>query len=227
MLQIHWPDRYVPLFGDEPYNYAKERDDAVPIEEQLRGMEEVIKAGKVRYIGLSNETPFGVARFVEIAERLGLPRVVSVQNSYSLLVRADHEMGGMVETCAPWNCNMGMLAYSPLAGGVLSGKYQRQGEEHGRLTMFKGYMERYRNSPSEMAVKAYSNVAESLGLTPTQLALAWCYSRPFVTSTIIGATSIEQLHMDLQAYNCPITPKAETLIASVYHKNPDPTKSRR
>jgi aryl-alcohol dehydrogenase-like predicted oxidoreductase len=121
---VHWPDRYVPLFGDEAYDAARERADDVAIHEQLAGLAAVVAAGKVRHVGLSNETPWGVAQFLAAAERSALPRVCSVQNSYSLLVRADFELGGMVETCAPRNGNVGLLAYSPLAGGVLTGKYQ-------------------------------------------------------------------------------------------------------
>ncbi|KAG5187917.1 NADP-dependent oxidoreductase domain-containing protein [Tribonema minus] len=226
LLQVHWPDRYVPIFGDESYNYAKERDDDVAFEDQLRGLEEVVKAGKVRHIGVSNETPFGVAKFVELSERLGLPRVCSIQNSYSLLVRADFELGGLVEVCAPRNADVGLLAYSPLAGGVLTGKYQDSDSDNSksRLNHFKGYMARYRNSMSEAAVKAYVEVAAEVGLTPTQLALAWCYTRPFVTSTIVGATSVEQLRENIMAYNCPITEQADDMIREVYHKYTDPTK---
>ncbi|CAM9371015.1 unnamed protein product, partial [Phaeothamnion confervicola] len=247
LLQVHWPDRYVSLFGDEAYDYLKERPDDESFEEQLRALEIVVKAGKVRHIGLSNETPLGVCSFVQLAEREGLPRVVSVQNSYSLLVRADFELGGLAEACHPRNCNVGLLAYSPLAGGVLTGKYQGQagadddadadddgngGEGGGplakaRLNLFKGYMARYRNSPSENAVKEYVRISEEVGLSPTQLALAWCYTRPYVASTIIGATSVDQLRENLFAYNCPITEEADELIREVYFQHTDPTKVRR
>ncbi len=127
LLQIHWPDRYVPLFGSEAYNPAKELEDTEPIEDQLRAFDELIRAGKIRYIGLSNETPYGVCQFVELAKRLGLPRVVSIQNAYNLLIRGDVEIGGLLEACAQWNCDVPLLAYSPLAGGSLTGKYQVRG----------------------------------------------------------------------------------------------------
>jgi aryl-alcohol dehydrogenase-like predicted oxidoreductase len=229
LLQVHWPDRYVPIFGAGTYEYSQEREDDIPIEEQLRGLEEVVKAGKVRHIGLSNETPYGVAKFVELSERLGLPRICSIQNNYSLLVRADTELGGLVETCAPRNTNVGLLAYSPLAGGVLTGKYQDPTFDatNARLNLFTGYMARYRNSASEAAVQEYMEIADDMGLTPTQLALAWCYTRPFVASTIVGATSVEQLRANLLAYNCPITAVADEKIRQVYYKYVDPTKVQR
>eukprot|EP00611_Tribonema_gayanum_P026740 TRINITY_DN643_c2_g1_i4.p1 TRINITY_DN643_c2_g1~~TRINITY_DN643_c2_g1_i4.p1 ORF type:complete len:419 (-),score=75.55 TRINITY_DN643_c2_g1_i4:183-1439(-) len=227
LLQVHWPDRYVPLFGGGIYDYEQERSDDIPFEEQLQALEEVIKAGKVRNIGLSNETPYGVMKFVTLAEQLGLPRVCSIQNSYSLLVRADFELGGLVEVCAPRNSNVGLLAYSPLAGGVLTGKYQdpNYDDSKSRLSFFKGYMGRYRNSFSEAAVKEYMQVAQEAGLTPTQLALAWCYTRPYVTSTIVGATTCDQLRENIMAYNCPITEETTKAIQQVYRKYTDPTKS--
>lgn len=119
LLQIHWPDRYVALFGADTYDVSQERE-SISFEEQLRGFEEVIKAGKVRYIGVSNETPYGVMKFTQAAEQFGLPRIVSIQNSYSLLVRSDFE-SSLVEVCSQRNENIGLLAYSPLAGGVLTG----------------------------------------------------------------------------------------------------------
>jgi aryl-alcohol dehydrogenase-like predicted oxidoreductase len=226
LLQIHWPDRYIPIFGDVTYTYSKERDDDISIEEQLLGLEAVVKSGKVRNIGLSNETAFGVMKFVEIAEHMGLPRVCSLQNSYSLLVRADIELGGLVEVCAPRNANVGILAYSPLAAGVLSGKYQDPNFDtsKSRFSIFENYMSRYLNPQCLSALKEYSDIATEAGLTTTQLALAWCYTRPFITSTIIGVTTVDQLRENLNAYNCPITDEAFDMIRDVYHMYTDPTK---
>lgn len=166
-------------------------------------------------------------KFTQLADSLRLPRVCSIQNSYSLLVRADFELG-LSEVCTLRNENVGLLAYSPLAGGVLTGKYQDPSFDasKARLSLFQGYMGRYRNSLSEAAVKDYCKVAEQVGLTPTQLALAWCYTRPYVTSTIIGATSMEQLRQNIEAYNCPITDETAALIKDVYHRYTDPTKVR-
>ncbi len=115
------PDRYVSLFGSGPYDASNERPDDIPFEEQLRGLQKVIDAGKVRYVGVSNETSYGVMRFCMAAEAAGLPKIVSIQNAYSLLVRGAFETD-LAEVCAPRQCNVGLLAYSPLAGGALSGK---------------------------------------------------------------------------------------------------------
>ena len=141
LIQIHWPDRYVSLFGGPAYDVKLERD-YTSFEEQLRAFDVLIKQGKVRYIGVSNETPYGVMKFSQAAELYGLPKVVSIQNSYSLLVRSDYE-AGLVETCSPRHENVGLLAYSPLCGGLLTGKYfQDELSKNARLNLFEGYMER-------------------------------------------------------------------------------------
>ena len=182
LLQIHWPDRYVPLFGAAPYNFSLERE-AVSFEEQLTAMDKLIKSGKVRYFGVSNETPYGVMKFAAIAEKLGLPKLISIQNSYSLITRSDYE-AGLVEVCSPRNENVGLLAYSPLAGGILTGKYSDPNVSSGsRLNIFPGYMQRFKQSLCVAAVDEYSRIAVKHGLTPAELALAWCYSQPHVAST--------------------------------------------
>jgi aryl-alcohol dehydrogenase-like predicted oxidoreductase len=222
LLQIHWPDRYVPLFGAQPYDQANEREGDIAFEEQLRGLERVVKAGKVRYVGVSNETSYGVMRFVQAAEQLGLPRIVSIQNSYSLLVRGPFETD-LAETCAARQCNVGLLAYSPLAGGALTGKYiEGKDIEKARLNLFQGYMARYNKSLAKEAVAAYTEVARQHGLTPTQLALAWVHSRWFVASTIIGATTMEQLRDDIEAFNVQLTPECLADIEQVYRRYRDP-----
>ena len=226
LLQIHWPDRYVPLFGADAYDPALERDDAVPLGEQLRALDELVRAGKVRHVGVSNETPFGVCSFAELAAREGLPKIVSIQNSYSLLVRADYE-NGLNECCSPRNHNVGLLAYSPLAGGILSGKYMgdEQGAPGSRFTLFPGFMERYQLSRAKMAVAAYAEVARKHGLSPAQLALAWCYSRPWVASTIIGATTLPQLEENIEAYQLEFTDEMNDDVNAVYKEFRDPSKT--
>ncbi|KAJ9522733.1 hypothetical protein QJQ45_019856 [Haematococcus lacustris] len=242
LLQIHWPDRYVPLFGGPSYDPSQQRPDDVPFEEQLRGLEEVIKAGKVRHIGVSNETSYGVAEFVHLAKTAGLPKICSIQNSYSLLNRGQYETD-LAETCL--HHKVGLLAYSPLAGGGLTGKYNvGQVDPKARFNLFAGYMERYTTSTVKAAVGDYMEVASKHGLTPTQLALAWCRSRWCVTSSIIGATSMEQLKANLEAFDKDISQEcldainAENLeafdidiseecvndINAVYKKFRDPTR---
>jgi aryl-alcohol dehydrogenase-like predicted oxidoreductase len=182
LLQIHWPDRYVPIFGAEPYNASLERE-AVSFQEQLEAIDGLVQAGKVRYFGVSNETPYGVMKFSQLASTLGLQKLVSIQNSYSLLTRSDYE-SGLTEVCSPRNENVGLLAYSPLAGGILTGKYfDPNVASTSRLNLFKGYMERYKQSLSVAAVEKYRDIATKYGLTPAELALAWCYTRDHVAST--------------------------------------------
>jgi aryl-alcohol dehydrogenase-like predicted oxidoreductase len=227
LIQIHWPDRYVPLFGAKAYNMSLERDDAIPFQEQLEAFAEVIKEGKVRYVGVSNETPYGVMKFTQLAEKLGLPKIVSIQNSYSMLVRSDYE-SSLVEVCSPRNENIGLLAYSPLCGGILTGKYSKSDltDKNVRLNMFPGYMARYKQSLTLQAVEKYIAVAEKYKLTPTQLALAWCYKQPHVASTIIGATSLTQLSENIEAYGkiSSITDEVLHDIEQVYKIYRDPTK---
>ena len=222
LLQIHWPDRYVPLFGAAAYDLAQERE-AVPIREQLAALGALVAAGKVRYVGVSNETSWGVTQFVAAAAaEAGLPRIVSIQNSYSLLNRGAFETD-LTEVCSPRNCDVALLAYSPLAGGALSGKYMAgTPPPNARFTMFAGYMERFNKSLAREAVAAYAAVAAKHGLSPAALALAFVRSRPFVASTIIGATSLEQLRENIDAFDVTLPPEALADIAAVYRRFRDP-----
>jgi aryl-alcohol dehydrogenase-like predicted oxidoreductase len=192
LYQLHWPDRNTPLFGQYQFDPEKERD-FVPLVETLEALAELVKEGRVRYIGLSNETPWGVMQFVHLAEKHNLPRVVSVQNAYSLLNRT-WEMG-LAEI--GFRENVGLLAYSPLAFGLLSGKYLANSAANGRLTLFPGFAQRYTKVNVQPAVAAYADLAQRHNMTSTRLALAFVASRHFVASTIIGATTMEQLREDL------------------------------
>lgn len=228
LLQIHWPDRYVPLFGEYEYDAANERD-AVPFEEQLRVFQALIAEGKVRHVGVSNETSLGVMEFWKAAEAKGLPKIVSVQNAYSLLSRTKFEVD-LAEVCGARNANVGLLAYSPLAGGALSGKYVDAGSAAarvGRFNIFPGYMERFNKSLAKEAVAEYVKLAARHGLTPAQLALAFVRSRPFVASTIIGATTMEQLRENLSAFALePLPEEAFEDIKTVFQRYRDPSLSR-
>lgn len=201
LLQIHWPDRYAPIFGSSFYDTKLVRENPISFEEQLLAMEELIKEGKVRYIGLSNETPYGVMKFTQVARDLGISsKIISLQNCYSLVCRSDYE-SSMLEVCAPHHENISLLAYSPLAGGILTGKYESETcPTTSRFNLFPGYMERYKQSVLLKAVKEYMDLGKKLDMTLTELALGWCYSRPYVASTIIGATTIRQLEENIQAW---------------------------
>ena len=192
LYQLHWPDRNTPIFGQYHFDPEKERE-FVPLAETLAALAELVKEGKVRQVGLSNETPWGVMQFLHLAEKYQLPRVVSVQNAFNLLNRT-WEMGlseiGFRE-------NVALLAYSPLGFGLLSGKYLADPGARGRLTLFQGFAQRYAKVNVQPAVAAYAELAQRHGLTPTRLALAYVASRGFVTSTIIGATTMEQLRENI------------------------------
>jgi aryl-alcohol dehydrogenase (NADP+) len=218
LYQIHWPDRYVPLFGGVAYDPSQERP-TVPIAEQLQGLAELVQEGLVRYIGLSNETPWGVSKFCQVAEQLGLPKVVSIQNAYSLINRT-FEMG-LAEVCR--HEQVGLLAYSPLGFGLLTGKYLGGVKPPGsRLALFEGFGQRYRKPNVEEAVAAYVQIARRHGLTPAQLALAFVRSRWFVTSTIIGATSLTQLKENLSCLDVELSPQLLAEIEAVHQRYPNP-----
>lgn len=226
LLQIHWPDRYVALFGEFFYDPLKWRP-SIPFVEQLLAFKELIDEGKVRYIGVSNETSYGVMEFVHAAKIGGLPKIVSIQNSYSLLVRCKFE-ADLVEVCHPNNCNVGLLCYSPLAGGALSGKYldlNSEASKKGRMNLFPGYMERYNKSMAMEATAKYVEMAKKHGLTPVQLALGFARDRPFMTSSIIGATSLEQLKEDIDAFltvERPLPAEVMADIEDIFKRYKDP-----
>jgi aryl-alcohol dehydrogenase-like predicted oxidoreductase len=183
-------------------------------------MGDLIKAGKIRAWGLSNETPHGVSAFVAACAAEDVPLPASVQNSYSLLQRSDET--GLVETLRAHN--IGYLPYSPLSAGVLSGKYRglQSAPTGSRLALFDGYMERYLGTKGPNAVEAYCDLAEAHGLTPAALAIAFCESRAFVTSTIIGATTNAQLEENLAGFGIGWTEELEAGVQTISESYPDP-----
>jgi aryl-alcohol dehydrogenase-like predicted oxidoreductase len=228
LLQAHWPQRYVGgLFGAPAYDIANERpEDGVTFEETLRGFEDVIKAGKVRYIGVSNETSYGIASYTRLAEEAGLPRIHTIQNVLSLLQRGGFETD-LAEMCR--RTDVSLLAYSPLAGGALSNKYATMSADqlkNARFNMFEGYMKRYNDSLAREAVAEYARIAKEAGMTPSTLALKWVQSRWYCASNIIGATSMEQLKENLDAYDGePLGDDVIAAIGAVYKKFRDPPTS--
>ncbi|PLZ90204.1 NADP(H)-dependent aldo-keto reductase [Fischerella muscicola CCMEE 5323] len=218
LYQIHWPDRYVPTFGQTEYNPQFERE-TVSIAEQLEAFADVIKAGKIRYLGLSNETPWGVSEFIRIAQQLGLPKVVSIQNAYNLLNRVFDSALAEVSRYT----NIGLLAYSPLGFGFLTGKYiGDQKPENTRIALFPGFGQRYFKPNVNEAVAAYVEIAKKYNLKPAQLALAFVRSRWFVSSTIIGATSLEQLQENIASVNIVLEQDILAEIDTVHTRYPNP-----
>lgn len=201
LYQLHWPSRYAPVFGKRQFNYAlasAEGAGGAPVEESVAAVGELLKSGKIRHWGLSNETPFGLCKFSEAARKLGVAPPVSVQNDYSLL---DREFdGGNAECCHPKNLNIGLIAYGCLAGGGLSGKYLGGAlPAGGRHTLWPAFQPRYVLGRAAEATKDYAALAEKKGISCTTLALAWAASRPFMASVIIGATNLAQLEETVDA----------------------------
>ena len=217
LYQLHWPERKTNFFG--PLGYSPKADSFTPIEETLEVLADLIQAGKIRYIGLSNETPWGVSKYLMAADKLGLPRVVSVQNPYSLLNRS-YEVG-LAEIS--WREQCGLLAYSPLGFGVLSGKYLHGASPDGaRLTLFPDYS-RYSSPQALSATEKYVELAHAHGLNPTQMALAYVNSRHFLTSTIIGATSMEQLKINISSIEVHLADETLDEIEAIHTQHPNPS----
>ena len=218
LYQIHWPERSTNMFGQLGYTHRAD-PDATPIDETLKGLDALVRSGKIRAIGLSNETPWGVAAFLHAADREGLPRVASIQNPYSLLNRT-FEIG-LAEFAH--REDVGLLAYSPLAMGVLSGKYEggTVQPEGARLTRFSRFT-RYQNAQAWAATEAYVALARTAGVEPSQLALAFVTQQPFVTSNLIGATNLEQLKSNLDSCSIDITPELRTALDAVHVRWPNP-----
>ena len=225
LYQIHWPERHVPSFGALYYEPAKEKSET-PIREQLDTLARLVQQGKVRQIGLSNETPYGVHEFVRLAEEHGLPRVASVQNPYSLLNRSWEN--GMDETCH--RLGVGLLAYSPLGVGLLSGKYDAMGTEapdspQGRIAKYESVRKQRWGRPEVLpAARLYNALARQHGLTPAQMALAFCYTKWQVASTIIGVTSLAQLEEDLDIWGTQLSPELLAQIDAIRWQHRDPAQ---
>ena len=208
LYQIHWPTRHVPMFGGLYYEPKFENVGGTSIHEQLQALGTLVKAGKIRAVGLSNETPYGVHEFVHLAEQHGLPRVATVQNPYCLLNRTFEN--GMDETCH--RLGVSLLAYSPLAFGLLTGKYDASGltgenaPKDARLGKFESTRKQRWGRPEALvAARRYNALAQENGMTPTQLALAFCYTKWQVASTIIGVTSVAQLDEDINAWGTTLS----------------------
>ena len=207
LYQIHWPQRNVPMFGATEFDPSKEKDGP-SVREQVEAMAAMVKAGKIRYYGLSNETAWGVCEFRRVARELGVAGPVTIQNSYSLVSRGvDNDLAEVL-----FREKMSLLAYSPLGGGTLTGKYLGGARPPtARYTLFDGIGLRFRKPKVNEAVEAYAKLAQERGLTLVQLALGYVKSRWHVGASIIGATSMQQLQEDIEAAQFELD--AETLAA--------------
>ena len=224
LYQIHWPERHVPAFGAMYFDPWQDKS-STPIHDQLQALGDLVKAGKVRAIGLSNETPYGVHEFVRLAEQHNLPRVASVQNPYCLLNRSvDNALDESLH-----RLNVGLLAYSPLGFGLLTGKYDASGTEgpdapaHARIAKYESVRKQRWGRPIALATaRRYNALAREHGLTPTQMALAFCYNNWRVASTIIGVTSVAQLDECLDAWGTTLSKEMLAAIDAIRLEVRDP-----
>lgn len=216
LYQVHWPERQTNFFGKLGYRHLPEAD-GIPIESTLEGLARLVEEGKIRAIGVSNETPWGVMQYLKLAEKNGWPRIVSIQNPYNLLNRT-FEIG-LAEFAH--REQVGLLAYSPLAFGVLTGKYLGGARPPGaRLTLYPHYG-RYSKPQVEKLVRQYLELARKHSLKPAQMALAYVNSRPFLTANIIGATTLEQLEEDLDSIDLDLAPEILDKIEAIHEDCPN------
>ncbi|MCK5521521.1 MAG: NADP(H)-dependent aldo-keto reductase [Thiomargarita sp.] len=218
LYQVHWPDRNTNFFGQLGYTH-NDSEESTPIEETLDALGELVKAGKIRYVGVSNESPWGVMSYLKFAAECDLPKMVSIQNPYNFLNRT-YEVG-LAEISH--REKVGLLAYSPLAFGVLSGKYQGGAHPVGaRLTLFERFDRYTKNEAALKATEAYVELAKKYALEPAQMALAYVNSRSFLTSNIIGATTMEQLKADIASIDLELEDVVLEAIEAIHKQHPNP-----
>ena len=218
LYQLHWPERKVPKFGQLDFQYDPDDSYWTPIYEVLENLDKHIKAGKIKHIGLSNETPWGVMKFLEISKEKNLPRMMSIQNVYSLVNRvfdiANSEVS-IREGC-------GLLAYSPLAGGRLSGKYIDKKPKNARYTLWPSRFDRHHTTRGEKAIIKYVELANKFNIKPATFANAFVNDRPFVTSNIIGATDMNQLKENIDSIDIKLSKEMLKEIEDVHLTDPNP-----
>jgi len=219
LYQLHWPERSTNCFGRRDFVPRENEKEWNDFESILHALNKFIKSGKIRYIGMSNETPYGLSKYLELSKNKNLPRMMSVQNPYSLVNRT-YEIG-MSEISIREKC--GLLVYYPLAAGALSGKYRNnQMPKNSRLSLFKGW-ERMINPLAMKAYDEYYKLAKENNLTMVQLAQAFVNSRPFVTSNIIGATTMEQLKENIESIKIELSEEIMDKINLIHNNNPNPS----
>ena len=221
LYQLHWPERKTNFFGKLGYEHKDDNENWNNFEQILITLEKFIKQGKIRYIGLSNETSWGLSKFLEISKLKKLPKMMSVQNAYSLLTRT-YEIG-LAEISI--REKSGLLAYSPLAGGFLSGKYRNNNlPEKSRQKLFGKYYTRYTKPHVSNIIEKYFNISKKYNLNFAQMSIKFCEIQKFITSTIIGATTMEQLKTNIESVNVVLNKEAIKEINDVHliHSNPCP-----
>ncbi len=219
LYQLHWPERSTNFFGRRDYSINESEGDWHSFESILEALQKFIKSGKIRYIGMSNETPYGLSKYIELSKSKNLPRMMSVQNPYNLVNRT-YEIG-MSEISIREKC--GLLVYYPLAAGALSGKYRNgQMPKNSRQALFKGW-QRHLNPLAMKAYDEYFKLAKDHNLTMVQLAQSFVNSRPFVTSNIIGATTMEQLKENIDSVDIELSDEIMEKINQIHNNNPNPS----
>ena len=216
LYQVHWPERKSNFFGRLGYEYSDEM--GVSIEETLEAMSLLVKSGKVRHIGISNETPWGTNRYLQLAKDAKFEQIITIQNPYSLLNRI-YEVG-LAEISQ--HEDIGLLAYSPLGFGQLTGKYINKTEDNTRLGLYGDWFTRYSNQNCLNAVKEYSEIAKKHNISLTHLALAFVNTRPFVTSNIIGATTMDQLKENIKSIEIDLNEEILEEVNEVHSNQPNP-----
>ena len=218
LYQLHAPERKVPKFGQLDFEYDP-KDTWIELEEVLHHLENLVKQGKVRHIGISNETPWGVTQFMNLSKEKKLPRMMSIQNVYSLVNRIFDIHNSEVSLRE----NIGLLAYSPLAGGRLSGKYiDGKNPPNCRYTLWADRFDRHNTLRGEIAIEKYVNLAKKLNLSPSTFANAFVNDRPFVTSNIIGATTMDQLKENIDSIDVTLTNETLAEIEDIHLSDPNP-----
>jgi len=219
LYQLHWPERKTNFFGRLNYNHQEKEDSWNDFEKILITLEKFIKQGKIRYIGLSNETSWGLSKFLEVSKLKTLPKMMSIQNPYNLLCRT-YEIG-LAEISI--REKSGLLAYSPLAGGFLTGKYRNNNlPENSRQKLFGDYYTRYKKPDASIVIEKYWNISNEFNLNFAQMAIKFCEIQKFLTSVIIGATTMEQLKIDIESVNVNLTEEINKKINDIQIKYPNP-----
>ena len=219
LYQLHWPERKIPLFGKLDFEYDPNDNDWIEIEIILENLSELVKSGKIRYAGLSNETPWGVMKFLQNSKEKKMSQMMSIQNVYNLVNRVFDIANS--EVSIRENC--GLLAYSPLAGGRLSGKYMNNNEPiNARYTIWPRRFSRHHTKRGEVAIEKYVNLAKKYNISPSTFANSYVNDRPFVTSNIIGATTIEQLKENINSIDITLSKEIMEEIEDIHLSDPNP-----